>query len=114
MVGVGGLHQGNATGVGGAIVRSVAARRALRVAGQREAAEKPVDAREETGRLARDAGDVGAVELVAQLPAQLVPGRRASVNVEAATRDTAEAEKRDWCEQGGGRRVAGWCEQGGG
>ena len=66
----------------------------MRVAGKREAAEQPVDAGEEAGRLRRDAGDVGPIELVAQLPTDLVPGRRAGVIVEAATRNKAEGEKR--------------------
>ena len=73
---------------------STAVWRALRVAGKREAAEQPVDAGEEASRLRRDAGDVGPIELVAQLPTHLVPGRRAGVIVEAATRNKAEGEKR--------------------
>mgnify|MGYP004186002559 CR=1 FL=1 len=68
----------------------------MRVAGKREAAEQPVDAGEEASRLRRDAGDVGPIELVAQLPTHLVPGRRAGVIVEAATRNKAEGEKRGW------------------
>ena len=80
---------------------STAVWRALRVAGKREAAEQPVDAGEEASRLRRDAGDVGPIELVAQLPTHLVPGRRAGVIVEAATRNKAEGEKRGWL-------TAGW------